>query len=50
MTWRNECTANFLGPFQRIVMDFKILMVQGRPQDRCVGRVAWKDGGDFVGA
>lgn len=30
-------------------MDFLILMVRGRPQDRRVGRVAWKDLGEFHG-
>lgn len=30
-------------------MDFLMLMVRGRPQDRCVGRAAWKDPGEFRG-
>jgi hypothetical protein len=32
MAWRNECTANFLGPFQRTIMDFLILMVRDVPK------------------
>ena len=32
MRWGSGYTTNFLGPFQRIIMDFLILMVSGRPQ------------------